>query len=187
MNQDMQLRLVITADGKVAVTAVNQVTAAEKALADQQRANTAQTRATTNTAGEYVDALRRQVRELQLSKAEMREYDAVTRGATQAQISEIRALGAQLDANAAKTATSARFSTMLANAMELAARASAVFAAVLAAAAPAAYFSKANDEARTTLSRINGITDSLARSRAVYAGLIDDATYLQLLLEDLKP
>lgn len=97
MSQDLQLRLVINADGTAAVSVVKQTAAEVKALGEAQGALGSTTKTASTSAAEYVAQLRNQLTALQSSAAAFREVEAISRGATASQRADIQALGAQID------------------------------------------------------------------------------------------
>ncbi len=101
--QDIQLRLVIGADGAAAVTVVKQTSGEVDKLADAQKRVAASNKDASGSAADYAAELRKQLRMLQDTTAQHRELEARMRGATQSQLTDVRALGAQIDALTAKS------------------------------------------------------------------------------------
>jgi tape measure domain-containing protein len=183
MQRDMVVKLTITGDGKIAVQAVDQVAGAQKRLDDQQKKSAQGTKEATGAAEQYIESLRKQLRELQSNQAALRESEAISRGATKQQLEDIRALGAAIDNHGQKTGRMTQATELLANVMSMAARAAGGFAVAMAFAAPVAALGAAQDNARVLLARITGITGSLNESRVVYAGLIADSVRLRVDLD----
>lgn len=98
MSQDLQLRLVINADGTAAVSVVKQTAAEVKALGDAQGKAALSTKQAGESASSYIDALKRELAALQLSSNEFRAREAALKGATAAQLEQVRQIGQSIDA-----------------------------------------------------------------------------------------
>jgi tape measure domain-containing protein len=178
---DMLLRLVISGDGSAAVSVVKQTAGAVEQLDSAQKRLAGSGKTVTDSAADYAAELRKQLRLLTENTAQLREVEAISRGATQSQLQDIRALGAQIDGIKGKQDA---VNNLVANAQNLFARLAIPITVATTLASWAKYIGDANDQVRVTIARINNVTDSLTESRAVYAGLVGDAIKLRVGLDD---
>ena len=164
----------MAASGKKAEAAVSVLESANKS-------GTAAQKAANSSIEQYIVSLRQQAESIGKSAAQMREMEALAKGASESQLAQVKALGAQIDQmNAARSVASG-----LADSIGIVTRGTLALTVAAVAFEGAKMFFQAQEDARMLLSRIANITGSLTEARVVYRGLQDDSLRLRVGQEDV--
>lgn len=168
------LSLTVTADGKLAVRELTQVTAAEKGVEDQQKRSTTTTRAAKDELERYMASLRKEAETVGMSRSQLRLYEAARLGATQA---DLRAIEVSNKIIEAQQRQSAGFSMLT--------RTVAGFVSIAAAINIAKHLAESSDNAILLSARIGQVTAGLYEQQKVQRELFQLAKEVQLPYQEI--
>ena len=162
-------------------TAINKFTESTKRNNESQKEQ--------KTAAErFIEALKRENEEIGKNAQQLREIEAKRRGATEAQLAEIKVLGESIDKNKAATAAQTAMkegANALGGALGIVSRGTLALTAAYAAFEGIKAFAGAQEDAKVLLARITNITGSLSEARVVYRGLQEDSIKLRVSGSDV--